>query len=283
MTDWGSDMTQLATRERPEVRIRPRDDQPLAAVLADPSHLAAAAGAERALGLDHLGAAHDMFRQAEPGAGRAPPPAAGRDPFVPAVFGGRLDIDLGRRDPEVLERQLAIVGRELLGLLAEQELPELVVEMLEATDLFGKVRVLGSKPRRLGCKALGFSLSTLRALLRRPARRALLVQPGFHLGKGRGDARHARRPPQVGHRERDVPDTEGTGRIQLRAQLRATTISRTSLRRSPCSPDPDPALRRHFRTPGPTWSTVMRATASQPLPPARNGFRSAGSQVVGNC
>ena len=39
-------------------------------------------------------------------------------------------------------------------------------------------------------------------------------------GPGDGDARHARRAPQMGHRERNVPNAEGAGRIQVRAQFR---------------------------------------------------------------
>ena len=83
------------------------------------------------------------------------------------------------------------------------------------------------------------------------------------LDRGHGDARHARRPPQMGHRERDVPDTEGAGRIQVRARLRA--------RQQPAGGRLRDA--RHARLPD-------RPGAAALLPGVPEGTRTPGAQPL---
>ena len=100
---------------------RRHDVETLAAVLADLRHLAATAGAQRAVGLYHIDAALDMSRE--------PCPGARRPPLSPAGFGfpvlfvcSRRAAGFRHRRPKIVERQLPLVRAQLLRLLAEQQL-----------------------------------------------------------------------------------------------------------------------------------------------------------------
>ncbi len=111
--------------------LRRNDVEPLAAVLADPVHLAAAAWAHQAVGLDHTLDARQPFRHV---AAIAPgdPFALGR--VIPRRLHLLLFAGLGDGNLKVLEGQLAIIFTELLGLLAVDHVVQLGHQMLKAFD-----------------------------------------------------------------------------------------------------------------------------------------------------
>ena len=141
--------------------------EPFAAVLADLRHLAATAGADRALRLDYLHAALKPGRKPGPRPRRPPPPATGLGLLAPSVpIRLRIAASLRDRRPEIVERQLPLVLAQLLRLLAEQRLAKLVIEMLEPAKLLRDLRVRGLQPCGQGLRRLA------RRLRRSEARRS---------------------------------------------------------------------------------------------------------------
>ena len=143
--------------------------QPLAAVLADLRHLAAAAGAHDRVRLDHLLAPVDLGPEAHPAArppGRAPPALAASPLVLLLVICLGPTAGFSDRRPKLLERKLALVLAELLGARTEQRLPELLVEMLKPADLLRALRVLGLQPCRPRFRRLPRRLRRAACLLR---------------------------------------------------------------------------------------------------------------------
>lgn len=111
------------------------DVEPLGAVLPDPGHLAAAAGAERARGLEGALDPRQLLRQpARMAPGRCLLGARPR----PQTAGGLGRLDLGHRGLELLQGELPLVGAQLLRSPAVQRLLELPHQMLEPPVLLGE-------------------------------------------------------------------------------------------------------------------------------------------------
>ena len=105
------------------------DVQPLGAVLADLRHLAATAGAQDALGLDHLVGARQVGGQMTD--------VVFRDGTLRTRRRRRarrgVGLGLGERAFELLEGEQELVGVELLGLLSEHRPAQLAHQVFEAT------------------------------------------------------------------------------------------------------------------------------------------------------
>ena len=124
------------------------DVEPLGTVLADLHHLPAAAGAQRALRLDHLFDPGQVFRQMAEIARRTRPlPRCERGRR--GVFWRRRGLHLRRRALKLLERQLALVRRQLLRPLAIQKPDQFQVQMFQTADALGLRLVLGAKRLQL--------------------------------------------------------------------------------------------------------------------------------------
>ena len=135
------------------------------AILADPDHLAAAAGTLEALGFDHLLNARQVRGK---GAGGAAGPAARRCRAGAARTIVLALLDFGDGDLHVFEHQLHLIGIELLRAFAEACALVLLHEQFETVDdLFGRSQfVLDMKARRafvISATTLGFEHRFLRA------------------------------------------------------------------------------------------------------------------------
>ena len=117
------------------------DVKPLGAVLADAHHLAAAARAVSALGLDHL------LNPWQVGRKMAEVALGARALRTRRPRGARRDLffDLGKRAFELLESEREWVGMELLGLPPVHCLPQLVQQMFETAVVLGERGDLGAQ------------------------------------------------------------------------------------------------------------------------------------------
>lgn len=126
------------TDRHQDPKLRRSDIQPFRPVLADPHHVAAAAGTCQVLGLDHPLFPRQVLRQAPRPSRRAcrPFPRPPLDAGVMLLGGG------GDRDLDVLEGQFHLVGVELLGPGAKAGALQFSHEMLETVVARAEVRVL---------------------------------------------------------------------------------------------------------------------------------------------
>ena len=118
-------------------KLRRHDVEPLGAVLADAHHLAAAARAVRAVGLDHLLDAGQVL-------GKMAEVALGRGAFGtrrPLGARRRRFFGLGQRPFELLQGEPELVGMKLLGLLPEHRPAQLAQQVFETAVLLFQMAV----------------------------------------------------------------------------------------------------------------------------------------------
>ena len=146
--------------------LRRRHVEAAGAVLADPNHLAAAAGTCEALWLDHALDARQMCGKGARGAAgsfaRRRAPRAARA-IVLAL------LDFGDRDLDVFQNELQLIGIELLRALAEARAFVFLDEQLETFD-----RLLRCSQLALDVKARGELVRSRRGCVRLRASRAAL-------------------------------------------------------------------------------------------------------------
>lgn len=136
----------LRTDGDDDAQLRGNDVEPFGAILADPVHGTAAAGAVQALGLDHHLDARQRGRQV---ADRAPRRGSGRCVVSPGPARGLLRLDLGEGDGQLLEGQLPLVFGELLRPFAMQGMVQLGDQMLlPAGDLLKRGDLFDQRERR---------------------------------------------------------------------------------------------------------------------------------------
>ena len=126
----------LRTHGDDDAKLRRHDVKPLGAVLADADHVPAPAGALRGVGLDDVLDPLQVLGQMPEVAARGTAPGGGRCRRGARRSRGLLG--LGHRAFQVLERQLAIVERALLGLLVVDRAAQLADEMFQAAVGIGE-------------------------------------------------------------------------------------------------------------------------------------------------
>ena len=117
----------LRAHRNDDLKLRRNDVKALGAVLADLRHFAATAGAQRALGLDHVKDPRQVSRQMTDVALRARALRARRRRRARRG----LCFGLGERAFELLEGEQELVGMELLGLLRVDRAAQLAHQVFE--------------------------------------------------------------------------------------------------------------------------------------------------------